>query len=489
MNSDKKIFTPSLFFKYIQCIHWIWHDLYSDEKDKIEESEFSNRIREQGVAHEDEYIKDLVFDEVKEEDPEKAYKETIKLMKAGSELIYQGAIQYEEDNIIYRGRPDLMEKKKGKSKFGDHYYIPVDIKSSKEIKKEQKLQLLTYGLILEKVQGNFPDELAIINKEKKRNSLEIKNNDIEKVKKTIEEIISILIGNKPPLKLTSSCKKTSPWFGKCVSEAEEKNDIALIYNLDARAHLKLRELGVKTIHDLAKINVESLLKIPYASPEKLEKYKLQAQSLIDKKIKWINKPEIPDTSLKIYFDIEGDQMLNVQYLFGFWVVGDPDQKYTKVKNIIYDEKEKKYFVYFLAEKPEYQESMWNEFLDWLEALPKEYLVYHFANYEKTHTSALSQKYGGSPAFEIFYTRLFDLSKTIQDSVILPIYFYSIKDIAKYLLYKWRHEKAGGAQSIFWYEKWLETNDKKILQDIIDYNEDDVRATEFLHSWLISKFKN
>jgi uncharacterized protein len=63
----------------------------------------------------------------------------------------------------------------------------------------------------------------------------------------------------------------------------------------------------------------------------------------------------------------------------------------------------------------------------------------------------------------------------------------IKDIAKHLDFKWQHQKAGGAQSIFWYEKWLETNDRSVLQDIINYNEDDVKATEFLHTWLLNKF--
>ena len=60
-----------------------------------------------------------------------------------------------------------------------------------------------------------------------------------------------------------------------------------------------------------------------------------------------------------------------------------------------------------------------------------------------------------------------------------------EDIAKLLGFRWRNKQAGGAQSIFWYEAWLETGDRKILQDIIDYNEDDVVATAHLHRWLIS----
>lgn len=82
----------------------------------------------------------------------------------------------------------------------------------------------------------------------------------------------------------------------------------------------------------------------------------------------------------------------------------------------------------------------------------------------------------------------DLEKVVQKSVILPLYFYSIKDIAKsrFLNFKWRHEKAGGSQSVFWYDEWLETGNREILDDIINYNEDDVRTTEHLYLWLKNK---
>ena len=76
-------------------------------------------------------------------------------MAAGAELIYQGVIQYEADGVLYQGRPDLLKKMSGKSKFGDYYYEPIEIKSTKELHTEQKYQLVFYGLVLEQVQGCF----------------------------------------------------------------------------------------------------------------------------------------------------------------------------------------------------------------------------------------------------------------------------------------------------------------------------------------------
>lgn len=484
MQNKQIIFTPSLFFQYATCPHWIWHDYFSDPADKEKMPELTLKLFEQGVLHEEDYIKDLEFISVKTTDPKKAFETTLALMKSGTPLIYQGEIEYQADEVVYRGRPDLLKKIPGQSKFGDYLYTPVDIKSSKDIHAEQKYQLVIYGIILEQLQGVFPNDMAIINKHKETIIFEPGAKDREKVIQRTDDILAIIKGRKPPLKLVSTCK-SSPWYKKCVTEAEEKKDIALIYRLDARSYPMLRECGINTIMDVANMDVSSLPKIPQCSRETLDRIKLQAQSLLDGELKWLAKPQILTTNLKLFFDIEGDPLLQVQYLFGFWVVGDPDFEYAKIGQLRKYPELGKYFIYFLAETPEEEQQMWETFIQWLKILPQdEYTVYHYANYEKTWTSKLAENYGGSAEFNNFHSKLFDLENVRKEAVIFPLYFYSIKDIAKsrFINFKWRAAKAGGAQSIFWYEKWLEERDRNVLNDIVDYNEDDVKATEYLFQW-------
>ena len=315
-----KVFTPQYFFAYSTCPNWIWHDFHSDLKDKGELSELTLKLFEHGVLHEEECIKDLAYESVTAVDPVQAFDQTLKLMTRGAELVYQGEIQHEKDGVTYRGRPDLLKKIKGKSKFGDYYYTPVDIKSSKEISSEQKFQLVLYATILEGVQDFLPSHVAIINGEKNTIDLDVSVELRMETQKRIDEIISIINVKKPPLKLISSCKN-SPWYAKCVEEAEKAEDISLIYKLDARAYPMLRENNINTIHDAAEMIIVDLPKIPYAPEATLERAKLQAQSLVNKEVKWVSEPIIPDASLKLYFDIEGDPLLKVEYLFGFWVVG------------------------------------------------------------------------------------------------------------------------------------------------------------------------
>lgn len=269
-------------------------------------------------------------------------------------------------------------------------------------------------------------------------------------------------------------------------DAEAAQDIALVYNLDARAIAALRAEGINTIHDVATMDVARLPKIPYASPAKLERARVQAESLVDGELKWVGRPKLPVASLTLYFDIEGDPLLGADYLFGFWVVGDPDRRHAHTGHVRLDSESSDYFLYFVAETPEQEGEIWQQFLTWIASLPAgQYVTYHYANYEVVHTRSLAASYGSSPAFEQFQKTLVDLRTVVNACVVLPLYFYSIKDIAKsrFLKFKWRHEKAGGAQSVFWYEEWLEKRDPAILQDIVDYNEDDVRATKALHGWL------
>jgi uncharacterized protein len=350
------------------------------------------------------------------------------------------------------------------------------------------MQLTIYAKILEEVQGVFPEESAIINRDHERVPFSITEKHRIKTFDKVDEILSVIGGKKPPLKLSSDCK-SSPWYLQCVHEAEETNDIALLYRLDSRSHPTLREEGINTVADAAKMNIGSLPKIPHASVATLERIKLQAQSLMTKEIVWTGNPNLPESSLNLYFDIEGDPLLQVQYLWGFWVVGDPEGKYAKIGHV-HKPEDGKYFLYFLAEQPEDERAMWNDFLKWLELLPKEDItVWHYHHYEVDQCNALEEVYGGSKALHHFVSRFIDLSDVVQKNVIFPLYFYSIKDIAKKILkFKWRHEKAGGAQSIFWYEEWLEKGDRNILQDIVNYNEDDVRATEYLCEWLKTKGK-
>jgi predicted RecB family nuclease len=486
MSQNMLSLSPSHFFQFDTQPLWIWYDHYGDIAKKEEVSDFALKIMEDGVLHEEKIISAMNIIEVKSRKPKEALKETLELMKKGEPLIYQGWIEAKIEGVMLCGRPDLLERREGESNFGKWHYVPVDIKSSSKIKTPQRNQMILYGWILKVLQGYLPETFEIINRNCERLSEPISRKHFDKAQEVKHKILSIMNGSKPELTISSKAKN-SPWFKESVREAESLNDISLIYRLDPRALGKLRALGINTLDDIVKTDISTLPKIPYAPPSTLQKAQLQAKCLIDNSPNWIGSVgELPQEQLKLYFDIEGDPWLGVEYLFGFWVVGDPKGKLKRFGEVRSSESvDGKYFLYFLAKAQEDESKLWANFLSWLDLLPQDLVVYHYADYERSRLNSMKDRYEGSDSLIHFLSKLVDLQKVVNNSVVLPLYFYSIKDIckSKFVNFQWRHEKAGGGQSIFWYEEWLEKGKEEVLQDIINYNEDDVRATEHLHLWL------
>jgi predicted RecB family nuclease len=61
----------------------------------------------------------------------------------------------------------------------------------------------------------------------------------------------------------------------------------------------------------------------------------------------------------------------------------------------------------------------------------------------------------------------------------PTIDHSIKTLAKHLGFRWRDTHPSGAASIEWFDRWVRTRDRAIKQRILEYNEDDCRATRVL----------
>jgi len=67
----------------------------------------------------------------------------------------------------------------------------------------------------------------------------------------------------------------------------------------------------------------------------------------------------------------------------------------------------------------------------------------------------------------------------------PTYTNGLKDVAAFLCFRWRHGDMNALDAIAYYLKYQ--SDPEMYQDkiqaIIDYNEDDCRATKGIKDWL------
>ena len=169
----------------------------------------------------------------------------------------------------------------------------------------------------------------------------------------------------------------------------------------------------------------------------------------------------------MFFDIESDPLRDFDYLFGVLAVSEQGQDYHL----------------FAAEKKTNGEGMWQQFVSLIEQ-HIDSPIYHYGSFEVDVIERFIKKYGISEiAHEALIRNMIDIMPIIRESVIFPLTFYSLKDIAGYIGFKWRAEDASGANSILWFEEWLTNKDKKLFQKIVEYNEDDVRATWKVQRWL------
>ena len=82
-----------------------------------------------------------------------------------------------------------------------------------------------------------------------------------------------------------------------------------------------------------------------------------------------------------------------------------------------------------------------------------------------------------------HPNVIDLYQIVTKYTDWPLSSYSLKDLATFLKFKWRDETPSGALSIQWFNEYLKSRDEKMLKRIIEYNEDDCKATMVLRDGL------
>lgn len=465
------LITATDIYQFFQCPHWPYYERFATPQEQALRRVLSSgeiERMENGLAHEQTVIESVFGGteeilQVKTPDTVKAFEQTLAWMKQGVPLIYQGTLSH--GNWV--GRPDILERREGESIFGHWYYVPIDVKSSHAVEKYQKLQLTFYALLLERIQGRFPAEPAIINIDRERISF-MAGEMVDEFARVMADLERIAAGEKPDPVLRKSCFDTGPWGEVCKQYAEAQNDIALLYNVDVPKLKLLRGLGLRTVSDIANMDpyrydgVAKGLRL-----HGLETMKRQAQAL-ESHLVMIREPvSLPNPPLEIHFDIESDPPNDVDYLYGFLIREDGVDRYLP----------------FVADELSKEGEMWREFLAWLETLPSTYVVYHYSVYEMTRLAVLEKRYGGSDALDQFRENMVDLKELVSDSCTFPLYFYGLKYIAKFLGFSWRGDVTGGGQSVDVFEEFLRTKNRALLDSIILYNEDDVRATAYLKDWL------
>ncbi|MDR4470409.1 MAG: TM0106 family RecB-like putative nuclease [Nitrospira sp.] len=480
--------TASMLYDLVNCPHRVTMDIFGNPADRDQPNPFVQLLWERGTLFEKEVIAQLSipFVDLSIYAGDEKGKLTAEAMACGEPLIYGGRIA--ESNLL--GDPDLLRKE-------GNGYIAGDIKSGRgeagseedpSPKKHYGVQVALYTDILER-KGLSSGRRAFIwdvNSEEIIYDFEEPYGERnprtlwQDYQEALAQAQGILSTQEDTLPAYSAACKLCHWYATCLKRLKDTDDLTLIPEL-GRSKRDVMLDRVETISDFANADPASFLSgkktcFSGIGPGTLEKFHARARLLAapHKAKPYLREPlSFPCAKTEIFFDIEVDPMRDLCYLHGFVERKEANNDTER-------------FVFFFADEPT-QQAERQVFADALAYMKQhqDSALYYYSKYERTIYRKLQLKYPDLCSADDIETlfappRAVDLYfDVVKPATEWPTIDHSIKTLASYLGFKWRDTHPSGAASIQWFDEWLKTGDRTLRQRILDYNEDDCRATRVL----------
>lgn len=290
--------------------------------------------------------------------------------------------------------------------------------------------------------------------------------------------------------LSSECRGCV-WQEHCQAQLDA-DDLSLRITkapLDVHEVRTLRRLGISTVTELAHADFDSLLEqyLPRAShrvgsEERLRRAHHRA-TLMDAGVELERQThgplDLPRHGLEIDVDIETSSDDRV-YLWGF-LVDDPSrgEPYTRQ------------FATFADLDDAAEVDLARRALGWLRQVVagRDAAVYHYSDYEVVRLNRLAHRLGqvGSWAAGWAPANFVDLFEVVRQN------FFGANGLGLKVVtaavtgFAWRDEDPGGLNSQRWFAEAIGDPDERVRElarvRVLEYNEDDVRATWHLRRWL------
>ena len=524
------LLTDELLLYYKRCRRRAFLDIYGDPTQQDQEQDFLLKLRQDSFAHQQAVLASLTHQspQYPRRDWEAGAKATLELMQQGIERISHAVLLMETaQGVTLMSRPDLLVKQPGQSNFGDWMYVPTNIKLGRRPKPEYQIVAAFSAQLLATVQEVWPNTARLILR--RQDSYAV---SLERWVPLMQDVLSdcmetLLLHQEPEVFISRQRCSLCRWYSSCYAIAQSQQHISLLPGVTPSRYRDLQTLGVTTLESLAEATISTLE--PAVGSEIASELVQQAQSTVQNRAilrqghyptlrepllypilrQPLREPEtplanekdysssspleyaqpgtgnangktprrstagntLPTASVELYFDIEAEPELQLDYLLGVLVVDRQTQTQT--------------FHPLLAEHPSDEALIWQQFLDLLELYP-DAPIFHFSDYEVETVKRLAKLYN-TPFKQVkpLLSRFVDMHERVMNTVTLPVESYSLKHLARWLGFEWRDSGITGSQCVCLYDQWLKTSDRSLLDVILRYNEDDCRATYLLKNWLVN----
>jgi predicted RecB family nuclease len=452
-------------------------------------SDFDMLLKDLGGRHEKEHLADFpLHKDLSDGNLADRAQRTKDAIAQGVPVIYQGALRaaFPGSRDIVSGSPDFMISD------GESYRIR-DCKLARSMGNgrhpEIDLQLQTYGWLFEKTFAKLPSALeAYLGN---RTIVTTVYRGADSAVQEIARIRELSLREDEPYDPVGWTKCSACAFReRCWSIAEKEHDVSVIYRVDKGTARALRDKGITTYDQLLKrMDAKSLAKLKRPWGPRTQKVGgqakrilAQARALAEGRVVRLGGFDLPRATSLVMFDLEGIppqyEELDKVYLWGAQVYGAGGA--------------------IGAYKPavagfgaEGDRAGWEGFLVNAREIMKEHgevPFVHWHDYEKNKLKEYIARYGdtGGTAARVL-DACFDLLPVVRDSLALPVPSYSLKTIEGLAGFKRTMKEYGGDWSIGRYIRAVENDDeaerRAIMDEILRYNEEDLKATWTVFRWV------
>lgn len=501
IDGKKIIYSPTDLVTYFRSpfVSWINHyNLVCGEKNQIisVEDETSALLKRKGDEFERKILNKFKTETTIVEIPRdfdfaKSRALTIEAMKSGADIIYQPALSVGQ----FQGYADFLKKVKGKAtKLGNYTYEVYDTKLARSPKPEYGIQLNCYNEMLFEILGCWPERWHIILGDE--SVVSFATSDFKFYYQKFRDSFLKFHANFD----ASDRPFPEPWedlsdYEEYVEELFFKADhLSLVAGITASQIRKLEAQGISTRHEIAKASEKAkpagmrlavFNRLKDQAGLQLESEKsgtLSYRILPHEKGEHFGLARLPEKSEgDVMFDMEGNPLADGghEYLFG----------------VLHKEKGKWRYKDWRAEEQSSEKNAFCSFIEWIAKRYEQYPdmhIYHYASYEETAISKLSNKYSCKISEVDALLRndvLVDLYKVVKEGVRVGSRSYSIKKLEPLYGFERKSEVSNAGDSVTHFHSYCDLKmsepklAERLLEEIVEYNKEDVESTLYLLEWL------
>jgi uncharacterized protein len=460
-------------------------------KRPVRDNPHADLIRRKGEEHEAAYLaklraegREIVGIERDEDgDFEAAARATEEALRAGAEIVYQGALA----SGGWRGLADFLIRIDEPSELGPFSYEAWDTKLARSrAKPAHVLQLTFYSHELDRIQGRLPERMYVV----------LGTGEVETYRpadfgaffRRARSRLAEAIGSNPetypyPVSHCGICD----FYELCEERWEDDDHLVQVAWIRHDQIERLNNAGISTLAVLGETPAGT--PVEHMAPDTFERLRHQAALQLEARRTGTQRYELlppqekrglgllpePDPG-DLFYDIEGDPFFepgrSLEYLHGLC---DTSGAFTALW--AHDREREKRVL----------EEVIDRFHERLTEHPGMH-VYHYASYETSVLKRLAAQHGTreEELDELLRREVFvDLFTVVRQSLRVSYSSYSIKNVREFFM-RAEAELAGGEDSILIYEQWVAERDKALLDQIERYNEEDVVSNLRLRDWLLER---